>query len=136
MRNSHSAPAHFASVLVADDNPDITEMLAAFLQLSGFRVQCAANGVEAVECFDRERPDVAVLDIQMPMMDGLAAARHMKARHPGVLLIAATGRPDLAVAAGSSAPFARVFCKPVSADEIVSAIRSHLSAGNSLRKTA
>jgi CheY-like chemotaxis protein len=85
-------------VLIADDNADAAESLAMLLELMGNEVCTAADGVAAVEAAEAFRPDVAVLDIGMPRLDGNGAARRIRAAEWGrrTVLIALTGwgQPD------------------------------------------
>ncbi|QDU22424.1 response regulator [Urbifossiella limnaea] len=80
-------------VLVADDNTDAAESLATLLELLGNEVRTAADGMEAVDVAEEFRPDVAVLDIGMPRLDGNGVARRIRAAAWGerVALIALTG---------------------------------------------
>jgi CheY-like chemotaxis protein len=80
-------------VLIADDNTDAAESLAMLLSLLGNAVRTAADGLEAVAAAEEFRPDVAVLDIGMPRLDGNGAARRIRAEPWGrqVPLIALTG---------------------------------------------
>ena len=61
-----------ASVLIVDDAHDATELLAAIMRRCGHNVRCATNGREALAEVLKETPDVIVLDLQMPVMDGRA----------------------------------------------------------------
>ena len=102
-------------VLVADDNIDAGESLAMLLRLDGHEVQLATNGAQAVELFDRMKPEIAILDIGMPGLNGYEVARRIrqKARND-VMLIAVTGwgqEADKARAAESG--FDHHFTKPV-----------------------
>ncbi len=79
-------------VLVVDDNIDAAQTLGALLELEGFSVSIAYDGVEAVELTRREPPAVVLMDIGMPRMDGYEAARHIRAQSEGnIKLIALTG---------------------------------------------
>ena len=80
-------------VLVADDNRDATDMMAELLRLAGHVVQTANDGVRAVKMAERLHPDVLVLDIGMPGLNGYEVARHVRGQPWGTdaLLIAATG---------------------------------------------
>ena len=66
-------------VLVVDDSEDNREVYAQYLRLSGFRVESAVDGVEAVEKAAALIPDVIVMDLAMPRLDGWEATRRIKA---------------------------------------------------------
>jgi CheY-like chemotaxis protein len=79
-------------VLVADDIPDAAEMMRLMLECMGHEVQVAADGVQAVEMAREFDPQIALLDIGMPRMDGYDAARQIRAvLGSRVLLVALTG---------------------------------------------
>jgi CheY-like chemotaxis protein len=65
-------------VLVVDDYADVREMYADYLKFEGFRVTTAATGPEALESARAERPDVILMDVTMPGMDGFTATEHIK----------------------------------------------------------
>jgi two-component system, cell cycle response regulator DivK len=65
-------------ILVADDTDDIRLMLRVMLENKGHRVMEAADGREAVELATRERPDVILMDLSMPVMDGIEATRCLR----------------------------------------------------------
>jgi CheY-like chemotaxis protein len=79
-------------VLVVEDNPDGREILRQLLELLGYRVEVAADGVEGVEKALGWRPDVAVVDIGLPRMDGYEVARNIRqALGCEIFLITQTG---------------------------------------------
>jgi signal transduction histidine kinase len=80
-------------ILVADDNPDARESLAALLSLNGHEVFRAQDGSDALEAAERCRPDVALLDIGMPRANGYEVARHIRGQPWGrdMVLVALTG---------------------------------------------
>jgi len=82
------------SVLVADDNRDAADALAQLIEAMGHPARVAYDGAQAFEEFVAFEPDVAILDVQMPHMDGCAAAARMRAHeHPPKLIASLTGMP-------------------------------------------
>ena len=71
------------SLLVVDDDPIIRESIAWALKKQNYEVIEAINGVEAIECFDRHKPDLILLDILMPDKDGLAVCTELRERRSG-----------------------------------------------------
>lgn len=65
-------------ILLVDDEPAITDNLAPFLERSGFVVMTALNGIEALQRIAREKPDLLVMDVLMPKMDGREALRQLR----------------------------------------------------------
>jgi CheY-like chemotaxis protein len=80
-------------VLVVDDNADSAQSLAALLSIQGHQVRTAVDGAEGLDVAESFRPDVVVLDLGMPGMDGYETARRLRARPwaGSVLLLALTG---------------------------------------------
>ncbi len=80
-------------ILLADDNSDALESLATLLELGGHEVVTASNGALALECAERHRPEVMLLDIGMPMLDGYEVARRVRVQPWGqkITLVALTG---------------------------------------------
>ena len=70
-------------MLVVDDDPDIRELLFTALEDEGFEVVPVGNGQEALAIIKSFRPDVIVLDLMMPVMDGWQFARELRAREDG-----------------------------------------------------
>jgi len=87
------APPVRRRILVADDNADALETLATVLELGGHEVFSAANGSLALESAERHLPEVALLDIGMPLLDGYEVARRIRAQAWGkrITLVALTG---------------------------------------------
>ena len=84
-------------VLVVDDDRAIRESLARALELDGYDVELASDGAAALAAIRERRPDVAVLDVMMPNIDGLTVCRVLRAerdRLPILMLTARTETPD------------------------------------------
>ncbi|MDQ3979615.1 MAG: response regulator [Actinomycetota bacterium] len=82
-------------VMVVDDTAHVLRMLSAMLSLDGFEVVSeAAGGEAAIEAVEEADPDVVVMDYRMPMMDGLTAARRIRARRPSQIIVLYTAFID------------------------------------------
>lgn len=80
------------NVVVADDNRDAADSLVTILSAMGYRAVAAYDGLEAVEACATLEPDLAILDVQMPLMDGCSAARLIRAgAHPPGTIAALSG---------------------------------------------
>lgn len=118
-------------ILVVDDYQDAREMYAEYLQFSGFRVAEAKNGNEAVEQAFALKPDLILMDLSLPGIDGWEATRRLKAddatRH--IPIVALTGH----ALAGASEGARRAGCdsfvtKPCLPDDLVVEVRRMLNA--------
>src|SRR5690606_36037205 len=115
-----------ARLLVVDDEPNIRELLSASLRFSGFEVMAARDGREAVQLAERARPDLVVLDIMLPDLDGFAVAERLRAtgrRIPVVFLTARDGTDDKVTGLGLGDDYVT---KPFSLEEVVARIRAVL----------
>jgi len=112
------------TVLVVDDYGDVRELLMRVLEDAGFVVRTAANGLEALLAAYEMRPGVIVMDVSMPVLDGIEATRLIKAveviRHARV--IAYTGNPSFD-ANPARRLFAAVLQKPATPDVVVAAVQ-------------
>ena len=77
-------------VLIVDDEAPVRELLSDYFVERRFTVNTAADGQEALAAFARERPDVVLLDVRMPRLDGLSVLRRLREADPGVAVIMVT----------------------------------------------
>jgi len=113
-------------VLVVDDNPDILAFMRTWLELSGYEPALAHDGVEALEVADAFRPQVILMDLAMPRMDGFEAARRLGSRpwRQNALLVAHTAHAEDRLRAQSQAAgFDMHLIKPADPETLVGAIR-------------
>ena len=116
-------------VLVVDDYQDAREMYAEYLSFSGFRVVEAATGTEAVEKALALRPDVILMDLSLPGMDGWAATRQLKSddRTKRIPVVALTGHALSGASEGARLAGCDAFVtKPCLPDELVVEVRRML----------
>jgi CheY-like chemotaxis protein len=118
-------------VLVVEDYQDAREMYAAYLQFAGFRVAEASNGLEAIERSLELRPDIILMDLALPKVDGWEATRRLKederTRH--IPIVALTGHALAGHAEGARQAGCDAFVtKPCLPDALVAEIRRMLAA--------
>jgi len=120
------------SVLVADDDRAIRESLGRVLQLEGYHVTLVSNGAEALAAVKDESPDVLVLDVMMPNVDGLTVCRVLRSernRTPILMLTARTETSDRV--AGLDAGADDYLAKPFELDELLARLRALLRRAGS-----
>jgi signal transduction histidine kinase/ActR/RegA family two-component response regulator len=126
-------------ILVADDNPDSVESLSALLEQSGHEVRTACDGASAVAAAEAFRPEVVLLDVGMPNMNGYEACRRIREHEWGrnMLVIALTGwgqREDRA--RSQAAGFDQHFVKPVDPKILLAYLNRHSAKRAELRTQA
>lgn len=114
-----------AHLLVVDDEPNIRELLSASLRFSGFAVSAAADGRESLAAAAAHQPDLVILDVMLPDLDGFEVAARLRASHhvPVLFLTArdAVGDKVAGLAVGDD-----YVTKPFSLEEVVARIRNLL----------
>ncbi|CAN5889559.1 hypothetical protein BH24ACI4_BH24ACI4_27940 [soil metagenome] len=123
---AQEAPSRNA-VLVADDYDDTRELVSLVLHQAGFTVRTAANGLEAVIAAYEMRPAVIIMDLTMPMLDGVQATRVIKAIDAtrDARVIAYTARPTSTDSVYHTL-FSAVLQKPASPDAVVAAVQRYM----------
>lgn len=123
-------PPETATILVVDDSPVNLQVLVRTLQASGHRILAARNGRAALEIAARARPDLVLLDVMMPEMDGFEVCRALKARPETrdavVIFLSALGEVSEKVS-GLSIGAADYITKPIQSEEVLARVTSHLT---------
>jgi len=117
-------------VLVVEDYQDAREMYAAYLQFSGYRVAEATNGIEAIEQANALMPDIILMDLALPKMDGWEATRRLKLdeRTKHIPIVALTGHALAGHAEGARQAGCDAFVtKPCLPDALVAEIQRMLA---------
>jgi signal transduction histidine kinase len=139
MTNAEGPARTQRRILVADDNNDALESLATLLQLSGHEVYTAANGAMALESAEAHRPEVALLDIGMPKLDGYEVARRIRAQPWGqrITLVALTGwGQDSDRRRSQEAGFDSHLVKPLDLDKLMELLAALPVAGSGAARGA
>jgi signal transduction histidine kinase len=139
MTNAEGPARTQRRILVADDNNDALESLATLLQLSGHEVYTAANGAMALEAAEQHRPEVALLDIGMPKLDGYEVARRIRAQPWGqrITLVALTGwGQDSDRRRSQEAGFDSHLVKPLDLDKLTELLAALPVAGSGVTRGA
>jgi two-component system response regulator MprA len=118
-------------VLVVDDDPPIRRMLARTFAAEGYRVEAAADGGAALAAVERSVPDLLVLDVAMPGIDGLAVCRRLRQAGLSLPILLLTARDAvLDRVAGLDAGADDYLVKPFASEELVARARALLRRGN------
>ncbi|WP_168200782.1 response regulator transcription factor [Allokutzneria sp. NRRL B-24872] len=116
-----------AKVLVVDDEPNILELLSATLRLSGFEVGVAETGAGAVSAAKAFQPDIVVLDVMLPDLDGFTVARQLRSAQERLPVLFLTARDTVQDRiAGLTAGGDDYVTKPFSLEEVVLRLRAIL----------
>jgi len=118
-------------VLLVDDYPDAREMYAEYLEFSGFDVVEAENGMEALQRAVETAPDIILMDLSLPVMDGWEATRRLKAdkRTAPIPVVALTGHALAGISEGAKKAGCDAFVtKPCLPEDLVKEIRKILDA--------
>lgn len=131
VQNSHegykfmkaSTPAQEKKVLIAEDNPKTRLFLKNQLELLGYQVEAVSNGQAAVDMVSEINPTLVIMDVKMPEMDGIDAARHISAKKTiPIILITGLSSDEMATKAIESGVFAYLV-KPVTKKQLEPAIK-------------
>ena len=116
-----------ARLLVVEDEPNIRELLATSLRFAGFEVHTASNGTEAIRLAGSLEPDLVVLDVMLPDLDGFAVTRRIRESGKHIPIVFVTARDSLDdKIKGLTVGGDDYVTKPFSLDEVVARIRAVL----------
>lgn len=109
---------HSIRVLVVDDEPDIRATVAEMLEIEGYAVDEAANGQDALRAIELRVPDLILLDMRMPVLDGWGFAAELNRRHLEIPIVVMTAARDAARWAAEIAATASL-SKPFGFDDLI-----------------
>ena len=120
--------AEAATVLVAEDNPDVVQLVELFLQSGGYEVLIANTGQSAIDLAVQHNPDLILMDMNMPVLDGYAAVKQLREKGFAQPVLALTASPapqdkERALASGCNS----YLLKPIAMDELLSKVNEYLA---------
>ncbi|MFB7591083.1 response regulator transcription factor [Streptomyces sp. NPDC056169] len=134
--SERSAAGNGGRILVVDDDPTVAEVVTGYLERAGFAVEHAADGFDAVRRSGERRPDLVVLDLMLPGLDGLEVCRRLRAAGPvPVIMLTARGDEEDRIT-GLEVGADDYVTKPFSPRELVLRVESVLRRGRAAATTA
>jgi DNA-binding response OmpR family regulator len=115
-----------ATLLVVDDEPSISEVVSLYLQRAGYRVVVARDGQAALEAIEQQPPDLVVLDLMLPKVDGLEIARRLRAQGDTPIIMLTARREEADRITGLEMGADDYVVKPFSPQELVSRVKAVL----------
>jgi len=114
-------------ILIVDDEIDVRELLVEYFSLAGFSAEGAANGQEGLKVFFKFMPDIALVDIQMPVMDGISFSKEIFKTNPKFPLVMMTGFfKDYDIEDILNSGVKEVIFKPLTLHEVGATIKKYL----------
>jgi DNA-binding response OmpR family regulator len=111
-------------ILVVEDEPSIAEVVGLYLQRAGYEVQTAADGKIAMSMLEKETPDLVVMDLMLPEIDGLSLTRWLRDRSDVPIIMLTARREEIDRIAGLEMGADDYVVKPFSPQELVSRVRA------------
>lgn len=125
-----------SAVLVVEDDPEINELVGAYVQIAGYDYERALNGTQAVEKARTTHPALIVLDVMLPDFDGFEVARRLKSetntKSIPIVMLTALDRDDYRQK-GRTAGAVGYLTKPFDPDRLIDAIRENASKNGSAK---
>ncbi len=111
-------------ILIADDNSQILSILSGYAEKEGYNVVTASDGLEALGCFEREAPDVVLLDVMMPRMDGFEVCREIRNKSNVPVIMVTARAEDFEKIMGLDIGADDYITKPFSPGEVMARVRA------------
>lgn len=113
-------------ILIVDDEAEIVELIALYLRKEGYEVLCSSSGAEALEMVDKHRPELVILDILLPEMDGIEVCRLLRKSYSTPILFLSCKNEDMDIILGFSIGGDDYITKPFSPGQLVARVKAHL----------
>lgn len=120
-----------AKILIVDDNPDIVELIASRLEVNNYDVLTAASGEEALTSAQKDQPDLILLDVAMPGIDGFETGRRLKAddatKNIPIIMVTAKGEQTDLLKAVNEVKAVGYIVKPFRPDKLLEKVEEALA---------
>src|SRR3972149_1316848 len=113
-------------ILIVEDEPSIAEVVSLYMKRAGYQVQIAADGKQAMTIFERQTPDLVIMDLMLPEVDGLSLTRWLRDRSDVPIIMVTARREEIDRIAGLEMGADDYVVKPFSPQELVSRVRAVL----------
>ncbi len=113
-------------IVIVEDEPDIREVVSLYLKRAGYQVTCYADGLAAQEALMRQLPDLVILDVMLPGIDGFTLTRNLRDRFDVPIILLTSRREEADRIAGLELGADDYVVKPFSPQEVVSRVRAVL----------
>lgn len=114
------------TVLIADDDKEIRDLLKLYLEREFYKVITAANGEEALQLFEKNSPSLILLDLMMPVMDGIEACKRLRDKTNASIIMLTAKDQEYDKIVGLSMGADDYITKPFSVNEVVARVKAHL----------
>jgi DNA-binding response OmpR family regulator len=120
------------SIVIVEDEPNISEVMSIYLKRAGYTVTTYADGLTALDALTRQEPDLVILDVMLPGMDGFTLTRHLRDRSDLPIILLTSRREETDRIAGLELGADDYVVKPFSPQEVVSRVRAVLRRARSM----
>jgi len=122
-------------IVIVEDEPNISEVVSLYLKRAGYAVTSYADGLEALNALNDQLPDLIILDVMLPGMDGFALTRQLRDHSDVPIILLTSRRDETDRIAGLELGADDYVVKPFSPQELVSRVRAVLRRSGSLQET-
>jgi len=124
------------TILIVEDEPSLAEVVALYMKRAGYQAQIASDGRRAMAAFEKGIPDLVIMDIMLPEIDGISLTRWLRDRSDVPIIMVTSRREEIDRIAGLEMGADDYVVKPFSPQELVSRVRAVLRRGDRLQSDA
>ncbi|WP_281883712.1 response regulator transcription factor [Paenibacillus sp. YYML68] len=122
-------------ILIVDDETEIVELITLYLRREGYEVLCTSDGAEAVGMVNEHRPDLVILDVLLPSLDGIEVCRQIRKLYTTPILFLSCKSEDMDIILGFNIGGDDYITKPFSPGQLVARVKAHLRRSQLMEQT-